>query len=446
MHLFKCDINRFFVFLIVLLQTAEAASKHCALPNAGEKFQSARPGDVDLDESIVAEAIAYASTHGRISVQVFRNNCRVATGPLDPITDDIPNNLWSSTKSVISILTGIAYDQGLLHPDDPIGKYLPTGLGWGDAAHRAITIRQLLTQTAGMQEAILSEAGTVLVDPSVPQEALAQPLIHKPGSHFDYSQRVPDLLAYVVQRAVKQDLQQFAQINLFDPIGVPSDSYFWLRDRSANTYGYAWLFLPPTQLAKLGLLMQNQGLWNNQRVLSEEWVKDTAAPSPKNPCYSYLFWTNAGQPCTGPNFPARQTFNRHAVPSLPLDAFFMVGFLHQTNFMIPSLGMTVTWTGILGDTEPNIGALSSAAPADLYHNFFRILMRGVKDADIPDPGPLKDPINFEVSPAQFLKPSVLINDLISSPECNVLFCNQTIPTAGVIANLESVADAALGLL
>ncbi|KAF9775292.1 hypothetical protein IL306_006616 [Fusarium sp. DS 682] len=446
MRLLRIDAICLFVFVAVLLHTAEAVSKHCALPDSGEKFQSAQPEELDLDESIVAKAIAYATSHGRISVQVFRNNCRVATGPLDPITDDIPNNLWSSTKSVIGILSGIAYDKGLLHPDDPIGKYLPTGLGWGDAAHRAVTIRHLLTQTSGMQEAIISEAGTVLIDPSVPQEALAQPLIHKPGSHFDYSQRGPDLLAYVVQRAVKQDLQQFAQINLFDPIGIPSESYFWLRDRSANTYGYAWLFLPPTQLAKLGLLMQNKGLWNNQRVLSEEWVQDVANSSPKNPCYGYLFWTNAGQPCTSPNFPARQTFNRYAVPSLPRDAFFMVGFLHQTNFMIPSLGMTVSWTGILGDKEANLGALTSAAPADLYHNFFRILMRGVKDVNIPDPGPLKDPINFEVNPIEFLKPSVLINDLASNPECNVLFCNQTIPTAGLIANLESVADAALGLL
>ncbi|KAF4449007.1 Beta-lactamase/transpeptidase-like protein [Fusarium austroafricanum] len=446
MRLFKVDAICLFVFILVLLPTNIAASKRCALPNPNRSFESARPNEVELDASIVAEAIAYASTHGRISVQVFRNNCRVATGPLDPLTDDIPNNLWSSTKSVIGILTGIAHDKGLLRPDDPIGKYLPSGLGWGDAAHRAITIKHLLTQTSGMEEAIISEAGTVLIDPSVPQEALSQPLIHQPGSHFDYSQRGPDLLAYVVQRAVGQDLQQFAQRNLFDPIGIPSNSYFWLRDRTANTYGYAWLFLPPTQLAKLGLLMQNLGLWNGQRVLSQEWVRDVAKSSPRNPCYGYLFWTNAGQPCTGPNFPARQTFNRYAVPSLPQDAFFMVGFFHQTNFMIPSLGITVTWTGILGDKEANLGALLSAAPADLYHNFFRILMRGVKDVDIPDPGPLHDPINFEVNPTDFLKPSVLINDLNSNPNCNVLFCNRTVPTAGIIANLESIASAALGLL
>ena len=45
------------------------------------------------------------------------------------------------------------------------------------------------------------------------------------------------------------------------PIGVPRDSYIWLKDRSGNTYGYANLFIPPVQFAKLGLLMQNGGVW-----------------------------------------------------------------------------------------------------------------------------------------------------------------------------------------
>lgn len=421
-------------------------SKQCNLPGAGEDFESATPGEVNLNQTAVDEAIAYASTHGRISVQVFRHNCRVARGPLDLLTDEIPNNVWSVTKSVISMITGMAHDRNLLALDDPIGKYLPDQLGWGDAEHRAITIRDLLTETSGLNEAILSEAATVATDASAPQEALGESFKYPPGTHFEYSQRVPDLMSFVVQQALGEDIQTFAQRNLFDPIGIPSDSFFWLRDRSGNTYGYAWLFMPPSQLAKLGLLMQNGGSWNGQQVISSDWVSQVSQPTSTNGCYGYLFWTNKGKPCTGANIPSAQTVDRQMVPSAPDDLYAMVGALQQNNFIIPSLGITVTWTGVLGDTEPNLSVLLSATPGDLYYNFFRILMRGVEDVQVPDPGPFKDdPLDLDINPLNYISPAVLLNDLVSSPECNVVFCNAGVPVDGVMENLQEIANAVLGL-
>ncbi|RMZ76825.1 hypothetical protein DV738_g4736, partial [Chaetothyriales sp. CBS 135597] len=420
----------------------------CSLPGLGDDFEAAEPEAVNLDPDIVNEALAYANTHGRLSVQIFRHNCRVGAGLLDPLTDGIPNNVWSSTKSVVSILTGIAADKGKLHVDDPIGDYLPSGPGWGDEAHRAITIRNLLSQSAGLDEAILAEAATLILDQSASQEALAQPLKYPPGTHFEYSQRVPDLLAFVVQQAVGEDLQDFAQANLFDPLGIPSDSYFWLRDRSGNTYGYALLFIPPTQFAKLGLLLQNNGSWNEQAVVSASWVESLAQSTPTNPCYGWLFWTNHGAPCTGANLPSAQTYQRHLIPSAPEDLFAMVGFLQQNNFIIPSLEMTVTWTGVLGDTELNLAALLSAAPAaDLYYNFFRILMRAVKDVSIPDPGPWQvDPLELDINPWNYANPEVLLNDIAGNPECNIVFCNGAVPVEGLVENLRAIAETILGLL
>lgn len=427
---------------------ANAPYKQCRLPGTCEDFQSASPAEVNLDQAAVDEAIAYASTHGRISVQIFRHNCRVAAGPLDFLTDEIPNNVWSVTKSVISMITGIAYDRKLVALDDPIGKYLPDEPGWGDAEHRAITILELLTETSGLNEAILSEAVTVATDASAPQEALGETFKYPPGTTFEYSQRVPDLLSFVIQQALGEDIQAFAQKNLFDPVGIPSNSFFWLRDRSGDTYGYAWLFMPPTQLAKLGLLMQNDGSWNGQQLISSDWVSQVSQSSSKNPCYGYLFWTNRGKPCIGANIPSAQTYDRQLIPSAPDDLFAMVGALQQNNFMIPSLGITVTWSGVLGDTEPNLAALLSAAPgADLYYNFFRILMGGVEDVQVPDPGPFQDdPLDLDINPLNYISPAVLLNDLVSSPECNIILCNDEIPAIGVIENLQEIANVGLGLL
>lgn len=421
----------------------------CSLPSNGANVGVATPSEEDLSPVAVEAAIEYATTHLRASVQIFRNNCKVAEGPLDPVTDGIPYEVFSSTKSVVSILTGVAYDQHRLSLDDPIGKYLPTGPGWGDAAHRAITIRQLLTETAGLKESILTEFASVGVDPNIVQEALAQPLVHPPGSTFDYTQRVPDLLAYVVQRAVGEDLQAFAQHYVFGPIGIPANSYIWLRDRSGNTYGYANLFIPPTQFAKLGLLMQNNGNWNGRQLLSTNYIGQLRQPTATNGCYGFLFWVNGGTSCESANIPAAQTVDHEMIPSAPSDLFAMVGALQQNNFMIPSLNMTVTWTGAFGDTTPNLAGLLSAsgAASDLYYNFFRILMGGVEDRHIPDPGPyVTPPEDFDINPLNYVDPRVLLTDLVTNPSCNVLLCDGTIPTMGLLQNGQAVSRYLAGLV
>ena len=426
--------------LLVAGHLEPRSEKFCQLPSTdAANFETALPEEVGLSSLQVDGALAYANTHGRASVQIFRNNCLVGRGLLDPLTDSIPMQVFSVTKSVVGILAGMATADGKLDLERPIGDYLPNEPGWGDKAHRAITVRQLLTETAGTQEAILAEAATVLTDPSAIQEFLAQDIEHPPGTYFEYGQRDADAAAYIVQSAVGQDLQDYAQERLFGPLGIKKSSYFWLRDRSGNSYGYAWLFIAPKHLARLGLLMQNGGQYNGNQIVPREWVHAVATPSERNPCYGLLFWNNRGKPCTGANIPVATTINDTSVSSAPTDLFAMVGALQQNNFMIPSLNMTVTWTGLFGDTAPNLSVLLSATPGDLYYNFFRVLMRAVRDAEVPDAGPYEaPPFDFDINPENYLSPEVLLKDLVSSPECNVLFCNGGVPTEGLLESLEGI--------
>ncbi|MFX8441342.1 serine hydrolase, partial [Acinetobacter baumannii] len=74
----------------------------------------------------------------RLNFKIFRNGCLVVTGPANERTGALPWNLWSATKSVVSLVAGIAADEGKLDLAAPIGEYLPAGLG--DEAHRAILV------------------------------------------------------------------------------------------------------------------------------------------------------------------------------------------------------------------------------------------------------------------------------------------------------------------
>lgn len=402
------------------------ALHECQLPAAHGTAQTAEPEAVGLDRAKLNEAITFAASRMRTNVQVYRNNCLVGRGPLNDVTDYHPWNLFSGTKSVVAMVAGVAYSQGLLDLHAPIGTYLPEGQGTD--AHRAITTHDLLTQTSGLKQSIVSEAGPAILDldPNIVEQALALPVLHKPGTFFEYTQHGPNLLAHVVQRAVGQDLQQYAQENLFTPLGIDAGDYHWSRDRSGNTYGYAFLYLPPVDFARLGLLMLNGGRWGGEQIIATDYVDQARTPSTANPCYGYMFWTN-NRPCTGPSVPSRQTDDIKPLAAMPDDAYAMVGFMQQNNFIIPSLGLMVTWTGVLGDVSPDPGTVISAnVNSELYHSFLRILAGAVTDTDLPDPGPYQPTMNLHLDPSQVMDADMFLAPFGSgahAPEnCDVFSC------------------------
>ncbi len=415
------------------------APKLCGVPSASGSFGVATPVQENLNAARVDAAVDTLSTRSRLSVQIFRNNCLVATDPLNALTASVHDNVWSVTKSVVSLLAGIAIGEHKLGLDAPIGRYLPSGPGWGDAAHRAITVRDLLTQTGGPRQSILAEAVTLGADPSQAQEELAQPFVYPAGTHFQYSQLGPALLAQVVQDAVGRNLASFAQQKLFGPIGIAAGSYFWLRDRSGLPYGYSNLFLTPQQLARLGLLMSDQGRWNDRQVVPASYVAAVSRPNATNGCYGLLFWTNEAQPCTGADIPSAQTLDRRAIPPLPPSAYEMNGTGGQLVVMIPSLHMTVVTTGYFGSLSPDPPVLLGAAPDEMQWTFFRALMAAVDDVHVPDAGPYTgDPLDLNANPMNYINPGVLMTDLFTNPNCNILFCDGSVPTTGLVQNLRSL--------
>lgn len=370
-----------------------------------------------MNSTLVAQAIDFAAGRNRLNVQVYRHNCLIASGPRNAWTGRVPWNIWSVTKSVTSLVTGIAVDQGKLDVDAPIGKYLPVGIG--DAAHRAITVRDLLTETSGLRQAVVAEGITAIlpVDPDSPLQALGLPLDHRPGTTFVYSQRTVDLLVYVVQCAVGMDFQAFAQRNLFDPLGIEKSDYYWMRDRSDHTYGYAHLLLPPDDLAKIGLLLAGNGNWAGRQVVSTQYLRQATTPSLTNYCYGYLIWlTRPG--CAEP------------VDNLPPGSFTTSGMLSQNNFVIPSLDLVVDWTGIGGTVSSQglVGQFQSTA--ELAHEFFRSLLAAVRDVPsaslAPSLAPYVEPPSAPLQVRDFLAPDVILAIVGVGPDaypgCTALSC------------------------
>lgn len=348
----------------------------CSEPT-GRQFERAAPEDAGLDSARLAGALNFAASRNRLNVQVFRHNCLIGAGPANAETGKIPWNVWSVTKSIVSLIAGIAWDRGQLDITAPIDRYLPPGLG--DPEHRAITVENLLTETSGLRVGVVTEGITAIVpvDPFSAVQALGVPFEDPPGTAFQYSQRNVDLLSYVIELAVGEPLQEFAQRELFGRIGIAREDYYWARDRSGHTYGYAHLLIPPDDLARLGMLVANQGRWGDEQVVSSEYLRRATTESEHNSCYGYLFWL-------GPDCAENPDF-------MPAGTYAMSGFGLQHVFVVPSLDLMVVWTGVFGvhTTQGPTGILTySVEPA---YEFFRQLFAAFDDPPIPDPGGYVEP-------------------------------------------------------
>ena len=417
-RLYGCVIGVLVVVLIggacATVAPARAEDSQTCTVSSERGFERATPESAGLDAARLASALRFADERNRLNVKIFRHNCLIGSGAHNDATDTTPWNIWSVTKSVVSLIAGIAWDQGKLDIDAPIDRYLPPGLG--DAAHRAITVEDLLTERSGLRVGVINEgiSGVVPIDPNSAVQALGVPLDNPPGTRFSYSQRNVDLLSYVVELAVGEPLQQFAQRELFSPLGIQRSDYYWARDRSGHTYGYAHLMIPPDDLAKIAQLVAGHGDWNGVQVISADYLHRAQQTGPGRECYGYLFWARPG--CI-------------EIPSfLPPDVFAMSGLGLQDVFFIPSLDLTVVWTGVFGNH-------SSGGPTGILQNlteltweFFRRLLGAFQQPPIPDPGPYVEP-PVTLDPRAFFDPYITLAIFgvgpDSYPGCSVLSCLNT---------------------
>jgi len=163
---------------------------------------------------------------------------------------------------------------------------------------------------------------------------LSRPLLHDPGTMFNYSGGTVNVLCRIVEAASGRSVDRFADDFLFGPMGVWN--YNFPRHMTGEIICHGDIYIRPRDMAKFGFLFLNRGVWGGIRVLSEEWVLKSVAPQVSladwhlgwADDYGYLWWTK-----------------EYFVSGVSYPSFKAMGWGGQEIIVFPESDLVVVFTG-----------------------------------------------------------------------------------------------------
>ena len=245
--------------------------------------------------------------HGEVQYENYFNEC----------TSSSRIHVYSVTKSIISILIGIAIDKGHIKSiNQNIIDFFPNyKLKKRDKTIRNVTIKDLLTMTTPYKLTFLPLA-YIRYFMSSDRVRFALNSLGGKGQlgEFTYAPLIgPDILSGILTQATEQSVLDFARDNLFSPLGITIESSInlhnaneqsafnkatnisgWVVDSTGiNSAGWG-LTLSPTDMAKIGQLYLSNGIWDGKQIVSREWIHESTKEHSKwdkeNLSYGYLWW------------------------------------------------------------------------------------------------------------------------------------------------------------
>jgi alpha-glucosidase (family GH31 glycosyl hydrolase) len=304
-----------------------------ALPAAwpDESWQVRTPQELGLDSQQLLKAVEYVQEQ-RLNINnllVARNGYLVLDGSFYRPGSGASFELEAPAQSVLSALVGIAIDQGYIESvEQPLMSFFPdTVLQNADSAKQAITLEHLLSMTSGLACTVEDQPLTeqIYSAPDWVQLLLDLPLNSPPGEQFNACDPLAHLVSAVLQQATGMPALDFAQEQLFAPLGIEGAT--WQTDPQGVNMGWRGLHLSLEQSAKFGHLYLNQGRWQDKQVLPAAWVETSTQSQVsinESSGYGYLWWVDPSS-----------------------DVYFAWGPASQALILIPSQKMLVAMNGAL---------------------------------------------------------------------------------------------------
>ena len=204
----------------------------------------------------------------------------------------------SVSKSVVSVLLGVARDEGKIRSvDDPVTQYLPALKG---SAYKDTAIKNLLQMASGIDfnEAYLDPKADVhrllfdIIRGGEPFEAIAESVKSErpPGTAFHYQSINTQVLGEILQNATGTPLNKYAEEKLWKKIGTQSDAFFYESKNQPEICAFGCFNATLRDYARFGLMAMNYGQLGGTRVVSDAWMHESTTAPAFNPGYGYQWW------------------------------------------------------------------------------------------------------------------------------------------------------------
>jgi len=245
---------------------------------------------------------------------------------------------WSISKSLIAAMIGALEYQQLIDIYEPAP--VPE---WKGTEKERITIRHLLQQTSGLDYTEIYDKPSSVVQMLFSEGDMVAytaglDLIYEPGAVYNYSGGNTNILSRIIRHTVGEDeYQAFPFEQFFHRINAYS---FILEPDASGTYvGSSYSYATARDFARFGLLLYNNGVWEGERILPENWVEEATTPVPADPRehYGYQLWLNGY---------SDSTKSSRWYPDVSEDMFFADGYNGQDIFVIPSKKLVVVRLGL----------------------------------------------------------------------------------------------------
>lgn len=203
-------------------------------------------------------------------------------------------NIKSASKSVLSLLVGIAIEEGHLEGvDQTIGEFFPDYFDDNpDPKKESITIKNLLSMRSGLETTSFQNYGRWVLSDNWVTYALDQPFEEEPGGRMVYSTGTSHLLSVILTRATGMSTRAFANEHLFGPMNIRVGG--WDRDPQGFYMGGNNLALSPLSLLKIGGLVLNNGVYNGQQLVPASWIRESTniytSSNYNDYDYGYMWW------------------------------------------------------------------------------------------------------------------------------------------------------------
>ena len=236
------------------------------------------------------------------SLMLLRHGHVVAEGWWEPYEPDGLHLLYSLSKSFTSTAIGLAVHEGRLSVDDLVTSFFPESLPEGlSAGSAALRVRHLLTMATGHHEDTLDR----LDRSDLVRSFLTMPPDEEPGTWFTYHNTATLMLSAILTRVTGDRLLDYLRPRLLEPLGIDQANWQGVggaggaADLPGLDLGFSGLHLATESVAKLGQLYLQQGRWNSEQLVPQEWVAAATRAQVDNPRepnpdwrkgYGYQFW------------------------------------------------------------------------------------------------------------------------------------------------------------